>query len=581
MTKIGNRIHFLFYLVLLFLSPAISAQNISVTAALTETNIFAGESVRLDVSVSGQSVGSVSPIQMPGVNGLRWLSNSSGQSTNYTYVNGRPSITYTYNFHFIAETPGDYTFPALDVEVNGEYYKTQPVSFKIIDPSANNNGQAARSPDIYVRLEPSTTNPVVGQMVIADVVLYFKSEVEVSSFNPAQGWKAEGFWKEDLENRQQARTTSTLINGVRYQRARLLQYAVFPTKAGELTLSPYTIVVQVRQRNRRRDIFSFGLGQERKELSTLPVKLDVAPVPEIENGTFTGAVGKFQISRTIKPNQAFVGESVEITTTISGEGNLPLISKPTFDLPENLETYDPQESSNISRANRQISGSKVFTDIVIARNEGTFEIPEEVLTYYNPELKRHASIRLPKLTLTAERDPRAISSTATELRFDIEPITGLANWSSTATIPLKAQTWVWVMLFLPVASLIGAYWFKTYRDRMTNDTAFARSQKAKEQALKELDNAKSVEDIKTGYFHIERALVMFITDKLNLPKAGLSTTQLMEELSKKAASTTATEVKRLLDKCATIAYAPNTSPEGLESDRAKAEEIIKEIGRQL
>ena len=581
MTKTGNRSQILLFVLSLFFSIGVSAQTITVSSKLSETNIYSGESVRLDVSVSGQSVNSVSPIQMPSVNGLRWLSNSSGQSTNYTYVNGRPSITYTYNFHFIAQTPGQYTFPALDVEVNDEFYKTEPITFKVLDPKAVDSGDAERSPDIYVRLEPSTTSPVVGQMVIADIVLYFKSEVEVSSFNPAQGWKAEGFWKEDLENRQQARTTSTLINGVRYQRARLLQYAVFPSKAGELTLSPYTIVVQVRQRNRRRDIFSFGLGQERMELSTLPVDLDVKPVPDLENGTFSGAVGKFQISRSINPDKAFVGESVEITTTISGEGNLPLISKPEFTLPENLETYDPQESSNITRNNRQISGSKVFTDIVIARNEGTYEIPEEVISYYNPELKRHSTIRLPKLTLEVERDPRAVTTSATELRFDVEPITGLANWVTVSSTPLHSKTWVWVLLFLPIASLIGSFWFKTYRDRMTNDTAFARSQKAKDQALKELALVNSVDDVKAAYFHIERALVQFITDKLDLPKAGLSSTEIVEALSKKSDSGTVKEVKRLLDKCATITYAPNTSPEGLEADRAKTEELIKTIGRQL
>ena len=50
------------------------------------------------------------------------------------------------------------------------------------------------------------------------------------------------------------------------------------------------------------------------------------------------------------------------------------------------------------------------------------------------------------------------------------------------------------MLFLPVVSLIGAYWFKSYRDRMNNDTAFARSQKAKEQALKEQLSGFIIED---------------------------------------------------------------------------------------
>ena len=154
--------------------------------------------------------------------------------------------------------------------------------------------------------------------MIASIVLYFKNDVEVASYQPSAGWKAEGFWKEDLENRQQARTTSTLIGGVRYQRAVLLQTAIFPTKSGKLELSPYEVTVQVRNRNRRRDIFSFGMGQERKELQTLPVSIDVRPLPNVD-AVYSGAVGKFQISRTINPENAFVGESIEITTTITGK----------------------------------------------------------------------------------------------------------------------------------------------------------------------------------------------------------------------------------------------------------------------
>lgn len=580
MTKIGN--HLIILLLVLFgLSATSNAQDITVRASLSETNIFSGERVQLSVIISGQNLNSIDRPTIPDVPGLRWLSGNTGQSTNYTYVNGRPSISYTFTYLFIAENPGNYTFPSLSLQVNGKRYTTNTISFKIIDPSTIDNGQAERSPDIYLRLEPSTKTPVVGQQVIADIVLYFKSEVDVTSYQPSPGWKAEGFWKEELENRQQAHTTSTIINGVRYQRALLLQYAIFPTKAEKLTLSPFEVIVQVRQRNRRRDIFSFGLGTERLELQTLPVTLDVQPLPKLENATFSGAVGKFNISRSITPSEAFVGESVEITTTISGQGNIPLIVKPEYEFPEALEQYDPQESSTITRNNQQIAGTKTFTDIVIARNEGTFEIPAVNLAYFDPDKKQYSTVHLPALTLTAARDPRAVASSLNELRFDVQPITGLATWVPSTSVPLHKKVWVWILLLFPVLSLAGAYWYKSYSDRMNNDSAFARAQKAKELATKELEKAFTSDDVRTGYHFIEKALFQYITDKLNLPRAGLSAAQLVEALSKKTDSGTAKELKRLLDKCETIAYAPNSTPEGLQTDCKKAEELIKSINRQL
>ncbi|MFV1882880.1 MAG: BatD family protein [Balneola sp.] len=580
MLKTGNSLHIFFILLFsLFYVQGGFAQDITVDASLTETNIFSGEGVRLDVKVSGQSINSIDRPEIPNVNGLRWLSGSTNTSQNFTYVNGRPSVSYTYGYQFIAQAPGTYTFPSLEVKVNGETYTTPELTFKVLDPKTIDSGQAERSPDIYVRLEPTKENPVVGEQVIADIVLYFKNSVEVSSYQASPGWKAEGFWKEELENRQQARTTSTIINGVRYQRAVLLQYALFPTKSGELTLSPFEVVVQIRQRNQRRDIFSFGLGQERKELSTIPVTINVSPLPQLNNATFSGGVGSFSITRTINPTKAYVGESVEVVTTITGQGNIPLIIKPEYEYPETLELYNPQENSTITRANRQIGGTKIFTDILIARNEGRFEIPEARLAYFSPAQNRYNTIALPALILESERDPRATSIRDNELRFNVEPITGLASWVSAEHVPLTTQTWVWMLLGLPLLILGGAYGFKLYHDKMNGDTAFARSQKAKEKAFEELKKAEGTSDLKTGYNHIQKSLNQFISDKLNLPLAGLSIQQLSDALKEKAGSTISEEVKRLLDKCDTISYAPNATIEGLESDIEKARELIKQINK--
>ncbi|MEQ9309351.1 MAG: BatD family protein [Balneolaceae bacterium] len=580
MIKTGKHIGFILPLILsFFLVASTFAQDITVDASLSETNIFSGESVRLDVKVTGQSINSIDRPGMPNIDGLRWLSGSTSTSQNFSYINGRPSVSYTYGYQFIAQAPGDYTFPELEISVNDETLTTKALSFKVLDPKTIDTGDAERSPDIYVRLEPSESNPVVGEQVTADIVLYFKSEVEVSSYNASPGWKAEGFWKEELENRQQAKTTSTIINGVRYQRALLLQYAIFPTKSGELTLSPYELIVQVRQRNRRRDIFSFGLGQERKELATLPVTINVSPLPELSNATFSGGIGDFSITRSINPKKAYVGESIEVTTTITGQGNIPLITKPEYEYPETLELYNPQENSTITRANRQIGGTKIFTDILIARNEGTFEIPETKLAYYNPTRNRYNSITLPALSIEAERDPRATVINENELRFNVKPITGLANWVEKKDIPLYSRNWIWLLLISPLVILGGAFALKTYYDKMNSDTAFARSQKAKEKAFEELKKADGQTDLKVGYNQIQKALNQFITDKLNLPLAGLSIQQLTVELENRIGDTVTIEVKRLLEKCDTIAYAPNASIEGLETDIEKAKELVKKIGK--
>ncbi|MEX0721082.1 MAG: BatD family protein [Balneolaceae bacterium] len=575
MRKIGNLHHCLIlFFIALFCTSVSQAQQVQVEAELSETNIFTGEQVQLKVIISGTSLSSVDQPSLPEIDELRWLQGSTSRGSQYSLINGQPSVTYTFGYTFIAQTPGSYTVPPIQVQVNGETFTTQPIDFKILDSSTSDEGQ--RSPDIYLRLEPDLSSPVVGQQVVADIILYFKSGIEVSSYQASPGWKAEGFWKEELDNPQRAQTTSTIINGVRYQRAKLLQYAIFPTKAGDLTLSPFEITVSVRQR-RSSDPFGFGMGQERMNLETLPETLKVKPLPRLNDGAFIGAVGNFQINREISTTDALVGESIEITTTISGSGNVPLVNKPEYDYPESLEKYNPQQNSSISRANRQISGKKTFTDIVIARNEGNFTIPEMKVAWFEPEKESYSTTTLPRLHFEVKRDPDAVVTTQNRLRLNVQPITGLAQWTTPANAPLYKRTSVWVLLFLVLAVTGILYIYKMYTNRMNTDTAFARSQTARVKAQKTLEEAGHTSNVKSGYYLIEKALFQFITDKLNLPPAGLSSQKIIAEVEKIADPQTTAELRRLFNKCETIAYAPNATQDTLHSDIEKTKMLIKTI----
>ncbi|MEX0609415.1 MAG: BatD family protein [Balneolaceae bacterium] len=577
MIKIGNSLHLLFAIVFSLLLVSTSKAQIQVEAELSETNIFTGEQVQLKIIISGTSLNSVDQPSLPEIDQLRWLQGSTSRGSQYSLINGRPSVTYTFGYNFIAQQPGSYTIPAIDVEVNGENYKTEPINFRILDSNARDSDQ--RSPDIYLRMEPTNESPFVGQQVTADVILYFKSGVEVSSYQASPGWKAEGFWKEELENPQRAQTTSTIINGERYQRAKLLQYALFPTKSGELKLSPFEVSVSLRQRRSANDPFGFGMGQERKNLSTLPVVLNVKSLPDIDEAHFIGAVGDFNFSREISTKSALVGESIEITTIIQGAGNVPLVNKPECDYPESLEKYNPQQNTSISRSNRQISGTKTFTDIVIARNEGNFTIPEMEVAYFDTDANQYRIKTLPALSFEVNRDPDAVVNTQSELRLNVKPVTGLANWRTTTTAPLHQRVSVWILMLFPLLIIGALYAYKVFNEKMNTDVAFSRSQKAKAKVHETLDKATQADDIKSGYHLIEKALVQFITDKLNLPPAGLSSQQIIAEVEKITDEATVVELRRLFSKCESIAYAPNTSQEALEADIEKTKTLIKTIGK--
>jgi len=564
--------------------------DINVVATVSQTTVYTGERISLSVEVSGD-FNNVSRPSLPEFTGFRLLSNNPSTSRSYSFVNGKTSSSYTYSYYLIAREKGTYTIPSITVSIDSKEFTTDPIDVEIVDrnSSANEPGSDSR-PEIFLRMEVSDTNPVPGQQLITDVILYFKDGLEVNSYQPVPGWKAEGFWKEELENTERPRAESTIIDGVRYRKARLLQFALFPTKTGELSISPYEIIVSVRAASSREDPFSsffggFGSNQRQVELKTDPLKLNVEPLPDIDPASYTGAVGSYRINRKISTREAVVGESIEIETTIRGTGNVPLITKPEYELPDGLEIYDPQQASSLNRRNQQISGSKVFTDIVIARTPGSYTIPQATLAYFDPSRNQYIRESLPALTFSVNSDPNAQASTDQPMTFSVKPVTGLASWTSDTPAKLAGQWWFWAGILFPMLVLGVAYWQKTYRDKMTNNTAFARSKRASSIAEERL--AKAIEkseggNIREAYNLLQKALTGYISDKLNLPEAGLSNQSYISALQDEGVDMELLKnIRMLLDKCATISYAPDSSHAYLKSHVGLAQSILEKLKKEL
>ena len=573
------------------------AQNsdISVEARLSETNIYNGEAVLLEFVISGRSLNRIDRPRVLDVPGLRWISGSNRQGQSIQYVNGRPSVTYTYGYQFVASTVGDYTLPSFTLTVNDQAYTTQPISFRVLDPAQVGANNPAGNPEIFVRLEPNKTTAYLGEQIIVDVVLYFKNSIEVRSYQASPGWKAEGFWKEELNNAQQTRASSTLVNGERYQRARLLQYALFPSKRGSLELSPFEVTVLIQQRNRRQDIFSFGLGQERKNIQTLPVEMTIESPAEpnlSDHELLIGAVGDFTIERSLSHSETLVGESLEIITQIKGSGNLPLIQAPVYNYPEELEQYNPQESTSIERTQSQISGTKTFTDIVIARNEGLYRIPAATIYYFDAEKNNYTPVVLPELILSVERDLNATNEPAELLRFDIQPVTGLVSWKSDSTITLTQNPRIFLIWILPLLLVLMGWIYKGYHDKMKNDGQFARRQLARKLAFDHLtvlqkkaeEHFDSSASVKAYYHDLYQLLTKYIADKCGLPPAGWSTEELVKQLSasmKGSENELLKTIRNFLIKCDTIAYAPVTSSSDVLTDLQLVRDCINQLEKEL
>jgi len=594
MTKTGSNVTFIgriFFLFLMigFAAAQLSAQDFTLEATVSENRIFIGEQFTVSVEVIGTSMRDVSLPRLPQIDGVGILSTTPSRSTSISIINGRTTTSTTYSFSLIAREKGEFTIPPISIDIDGERQNTNPIRIEVIERGNLAQGDGRQLPDIFLEVEVDAENPVPGQQIVASLVLYFKQGVEITSFQPTAGWRTDGFWKEELENIRQPQAESVILGGVRYRKAILIRYALFPSRSGTLSLSEFPLNVGIRTQPSRNEpfgsFFGSGANQRRVSVESKPVEINVRPLPAAENAVSMNAVGDLRIERKLNRNEVVTGETIELITKIEGTGNIPLVRKPTYNLPDGLDQYTPQESSNIERRGLSIRGEKTFTELLVARAPGTFEIPAERVAVFNPETGRYRYTTLPALQFESKPSAATQMVAARATSGQLQPVNGLAIWSNQASSPIHRSYLFWVLILIPFIALLAGLQQKYIRNKLSSDSAFARSHKAIETAKERIALAKiAVEknDAKEAYSLLQKAISGFITDKLRLPEAGLSDQELITEIeSKGAGNDLKKKLRYMLNKCATISYAPAGNSDDQLADIGKTENLISELRKLL
>lgn len=553
--------------------------------------MFLGEQFSLAVEISGSAMRDVSLPMLPEIDGVRILSSTPSRSTSISIVNGRTATSTTYTYTLIARESGNFTIPPVTVEIGGEQYVSNSLSVEIMERGQLSQDGRSQVPDIFLEVELDVSNPVPGQQIVASVVLYFKQGIEVSSFQPTSGWRTDGFWREELQNIRQPQAESVIIEGIRYRSATLVRYALFPTRSGELTIAGFPMTVGMRTQPSRNDpfgsFFGSGANQRRVSLESEPIVLNVRPLPAIDNALTMNAVGDLRVVRRLSANRVEAGETLELITRIEGAGNIPLVRKPAYNLPDGIEQYTPQESSNIERQGLTIRGDKTFTELLAPRAPGTYEIPAERVAVFDPASRRYRTIQLPALTF--EATPSANTQLASVSNFRpvaLQPVTGLAVWNnSSPDKPVFRTVWFWLLLLLPGIAAIAALKQRRLMVLLQNDKDFARSHHAYNRASERFIKARELVnegDAKEIYNILHKAVFSFITDRLALPEAGMSDPEILEKVQDAGVSNdTFRLLKIVLDKCATISYAPVGDRSDFRADIIKTEKLIEELREQI
>ena len=127
--------------------------------------------------------------------------------------------------------------------------------------------------------------------------------------------------------------------------------------------------------------------------------MDVLPLPPHPEPV-SGLVGHFEMGAALEPRSVKAGESVTLSLTLSGEGNLQEAEAPRLQIPDAFKQYPDQPQTDVSLTRDGYSGKKIFTTALVPVRPGTYSITVPPIVTFDPEQKAYVSLSAPPLAIT-------------------------------------------------------------------------------------------------------------------------------------------------------------------------------------
>ena len=380
---------------LLFLSA--NGQEISFKASVSNSQISLGERFRLTYTVNANASG----FEQPDLSAFNVYSGPN-QGSNVQIINGSFSQTISYYYILAPKSEGTFTIGPAVIRIGNGRIKSNEVTITVSKGSASqqsqgqkNNNQTANSSNagdnLFIKAIVNKSDVSLSEAVSVTYKIYSKysqinfSDLRFPTFN--------GFYTEEIPMNKNDKLEVEQYNGSNWYTAELKRTLLFPQKSGSLEIPSLEATCLVRERAQAQSFFDqfFGGGYKDIEVKvkSKPHKLNVKSHPTTgKPADFHGAVGKFDLSATVDKENVKSGDAITFNFEISGNGNLKLIEAPEFTFPSEFESYEPQVKDNIKVSSAGMSGSRVFSYLLIPRAGGEYSLGPFTYSYFSNILNK-------------------------------------------------------------------------------------------------------------------------------------------------------------------------------------------------
>ena len=590
---------------LLVLTNCLLAQTL--TTSVSSTKVAVGEAFQIQFSLSGPGKN----FKLPPMSEMEILEGpyqSSSTSINNGNVTQSSSLTYVVS----AKKEGKLTIGAATVISNGKSIQSNPVTIDVVKgtntggtQNNNSSGQNVTKPttsdigdNVFVRTSISKSKAYVGEVIEVTFKVYTRLEMQMRNISKIPAY--DGFFVQNIKTNEQTKQTNETINGITYVVGEIYKTYIIPQQTGKLTIDPFEVDCVVRQKSKRkpRDIFEqmMGVGYEDVPftLKSLPVTIEALALPEAGKPSgFSGAVGNYTYKAVMSKERVTADEAVNITLTLTGNGNIKLVEPPKVNLPEDFETYDPKTAENITVSRNGISGTKTFDYMFIPRHEGDYTIEALNFSYFDPTKKEYVTLPSPDFKLHVDKGTGTAATVVggTNAKEEIKVLGDDIRYIKTKTTLKEKENYFfnsvlfYTLLISPLLCFISFVIIRRKNIANNKDGVAVKSRKATKMARKRLSVAEQhlkVNNKELFYIEIFKALYGYISDKLNIPLADLNKEHISNKLKNRSVSeSTIEKLMTTLDNCEFARYAPSSVSGDLNGIYNSTVELITKIEDEI
>lgn len=355
-------------------APAWPAVNVQVH--LSRRQVTVGESVTLDVVVTGVSGGVNEPdLGLP--EGLEVLASSRGP-LSWVQAQGLGSVAFRYELS--PSSAGQMRIGPVRVRVGAQVCTSEALDLEAIAAPREVAGRGSGVASLVAEVSPAA--PYVGQMALLRVRLIQRAPLaEDPQYTPPA---TTGFWSERTSDPEsyyaQQEGRRVLVTETRTR--------LYPLASGVATIGGASASLVLASENPQPGLF--GGSSRGLTVRSPAIRVAVRPLPAGAPAGFDGAVGRLRVSWSADRDSSPRDVPFVVRLDVRGVGNLPLLKTPPLPA-QDVEVFSSSLEDSLPAPGSVGDGRRRFQWTVLARRSGTLRVGAPTLRWFDPEANAYRS----------------------------------------------------------------------------------------------------------------------------------------------------------------------------------------------